>query len=127
MKRSRLMVLFALVLIIIMACDSGLSTTTYPAWSGGVELEVTGTTTEVSITYQNGSGGTSQVASTKLPWKYLYYGYPSEFYYLSAQNQKVSGSVIVTIYKTDKNSVKHIYNSSTSTGAYVIATTSGSL
>ena len=87
-----------------------------------VEYKVTGTASEVDVTYENEDGGTSQQSNVSVPWSYSFTGDPGDFVYISAQNQGESGSVTVTIY-TDGDKFK----SSTSSGAYVIATASGSL
>ncbi|MBL7087099.1 MAG: hypothetical protein ISS28_08435 [Candidatus Cloacimonetes bacterium] len=87
-----------------------------------VEYKVTGTASRVDVTYENEGGGTSQESNVSVPWTYSFTGEPGDFVYISAQNQGQSGSVTVTIY-TDGDKFK----TSTSSGAYVIATASGSL
>ena len=47
---------------------------------------------------------------------------PGTFVYVSAQNNQASGTVVVTIYRDGE-----VFKTSTSMGAYVIATASGSL
>jgi hypothetical protein len=85
-----------------------------------VEYRVSGSTSSVFITYANKDEGTSQV-TTRTPWSYSWYGAKSgQFLYVSAQNQKSSGSVKVQIYKNGA-----LYKESESSGAYVIATASG--
>ena len=86
-----------------------------------VKYEVTGTTPEVSTTIENESGGTSQFSNVSTPWIYEFQRGSGYFVYLSAQNQRSSGSVIVSIYFNG-----NLYKTSTSSGAYVIATASGS-
>lgn len=87
-----------------------------------VEYEVTGSTDVVSITIANKSGGTSQYSGVTLPWSTSFKADPGDFVYVSAQNQRDTGSVTAAIYiDGDK------YKRSTSTGAYVIATASGSV
>ncbi|MGR3220099.1 MAG: hypothetical protein ACUZ8H_09835, partial [Candidatus Anammoxibacter sp.] len=55
-------------------------------------------------------------------WIYSFTGSKGDFVYLSAQNNNISGSVAVTISIGNTT-----YKTSTSNGAYVIATASGSL
>lgn len=88
-----------------------------------VRYEVTGTARYVSITLENDSGGTEQLDKTSVPWSRTYYGFRrGDFVYLSAQNQGDSGSVVATIYVNGSQ-----WKQSESTGAYVIATASGSV
>jgi len=87
-----------------------------------VEYKVTGTASRVDVTYENEDGGTSQEGNVSVPWTYSFTGDPGDFVYISAQNQGQSGSVTVTIYTDGDN-----FKTSTSSGAYVIATASGSL
>ncbi len=91
-----------------------------------VEYKVTCTTGLVDLTIENASGGTSQFDDMATPWSYSFevnnpeYGY--FFVYVSAQNQQSSGTVTAQIYVNNS-----LYKTSTSTGAYVIATASGSV
>ncbi|MBA7669777.1 hypothetical protein ES703_77911 [subsurface metagenome] len=88
-----------------------------------VEYEVTGfPPNKVDVTFENESGGTSQYSNVSIPWSYSFEREEGEFVYISAQNQGESGSITVTIYKNN-----NILKSSTSSGAYVIATASGTL
>ena len=87
-----------------------------------VEYTVTGTTTLVDITIENEDGGTSQFSDVSVPWSYEFQGNSGDFVYVSAQNQLDTGSVTVKIY-TDGS----VFKTSTSVGAYVIATASGLL
>lgn len=87
-----------------------------------VEYKITGSASQVDITYENEDEGTSQESNVSVPWTYSFKGQPGQFVYVSAQNQGQSGSVTATI-NTDGEKFK----SSTSSGAYVIATASGSL
>ena len=87
-----------------------------------VEYKVTGSASTVSVTYTNRDGGTSQESDVSIPWSYSFKGSPNDFVYISAQNQGESGSVTVTIYKNGSS-----FKTSTSDGAFVIATASGSL
>jgi hypothetical protein len=71
------------------------------------------------ITIENSSGGTSQFSDVALPWSYEWEMYYSndDFLYVSAQNGTDSGSIIVQILINGS-----VVETSTSSGAYVIAT-----
>ena len=86
-----------------------------------IEYKVTGTASTVLVTYQNKDSGTSQ-EYVSIPWSYSFSAIPGTFVYISAQNQGDTGSVTVTIYKDST-----VLKTSTSSGAYVIATASDSL
>ena len=74
----------------------------------------------MDVTLNNSSGGTEQFDNVPVPHTYSYKTFSDDFLYISAQNQGDSGSVTVSIYlKGD------LYKTSTSVGAYVIATASG--
>jgi hypothetical protein len=75
---------------------------------------------------ENAGGNTEQLSDVPLPWftsftveveKYGYF-----FVYVSAQNQGSSGTVTATIYRDGS-----VFETATSSGAYVIATASGSI
>ncbi len=91
-----------------------------------VEYKVTCTTGLIDLTISNENEGTSQYDDMATPWSYSFevdnpeYGY--FFVYVSAQNQQSSGTVTAQIYVDGS-----LYKTSTSTGAYVIATASGSV
>ena len=103
---------------------SGLSLLSCEMFDSSIEVkyEVTGTASSVDVTYENSDGGTSQSSNVSVPWEYSFTGNPGDFVYISAQNQGSSGTVTTKIL-TDGDKFK----SSTSTGAYVIASASGSL
>lgn len=86
-----------------------------------VIYEITGTAKEVDVTLNNASGGTEQYDDVRLPKKYTYYYFSDSFLYISAQNQGDSGSVTVKIYINGR-----LFKTSRSSGAYVIASASGS-
>jgi len=89
-----------------------------------ITYRITGTATSVSVTYENENGGTSQISKVYLPWEYNLYGMKAgDFVYISAQNNGEHGTVTVEILLDGWWPVK----SSTSEGAYVIATASGML
>lgn len=87
-----------------------------------VRYEVTGSASTVDITYQNEDGGTSQLSDVTLPWSLAFTGEALDFVYVSAQNQGETGTVTVTIYKDGEQ-----FKTSTSSGAYVIASADGAL
>jgi hypothetical protein len=87
-----------------------------------IELKVTGSAKSVFVTYENKDGGTSQIDSVSVPWSYTYTGNTDDFYYISAQNNGENGTVTVTAYKNGQT-----MKTSTSSGAYVIASVSGSI
>jgi hypothetical protein len=74
------------------------------------------------ITYENSSGGVSQQGNVGSSWSYSFTGNTGDFVYISAQNQNDYGSITVTIKRGNT-----VYKTSTSSGAYVIATASGSI
>lgn len=86
-----------------------------------VIYEITGTAKEVGVTLSNATGGTEQYSDVSLPKKYTYNSFSDSFLYISAQNQGESGSVTVSIYVNGK-----LFKTSRSSGAYVIASASGS-
>lgn len=86
-----------------------------------VRYEITGTAKTVDVTLNNSNGGTSQYSNVTLPKSYKYSTFNDDFLYISAQNNDKLGSVTVSIYYKDK-----LFKTSTSSGAYVIATASGS-
>jgi hypothetical protein len=84
-----------------------------------IEYRVSGAA-RASITYQNSSGSTSQIADRTLPWSYSLTAQRGDFLYVSAQNSGSTGCVRAEIYK---GSV--LFESGFSCGAFVIATASG--
>jgi len=87
-----------------------------------VEYKVTGTAFTVDVTYVNEDGGTSQESDVSVPWSYSFRRAEGEFVYISAQNQGNTGTVKVIIFRDG-----YLFKTSTSEGAYVIATASGTL
>ena len=85
-----------------------------------VIYKITGTAEEVDVTLSNDTGGTEQYTSVSLPKKYTYTSFDDSFTYISAQNQGASGTVTVSIYVNGE-----LFKTSSSSGAYVIATASG--
>lgn len=87
-----------------------------------VRYEVTGSAQSVDLTYTNDTGGTSQQSAVPLPWSYSFKGDTLAFVDVSAQNTGETGTVIATIYRDGE-----MWKTSTSEGAYVIASASGAL
>jgi len=83
--------------------------------------EITGTADEVDVTLNNATGGTEQYSNVSIPKKYSYRSFTDSFFYISAQNQGENGTVRVSIYVDGK-----LFKTSSSSGAYVIASASGS-
>ncbi len=79
------------------------------------------TGTSVDLTYTNASGDTEQQRGVRLPWEYAFTGTVGDVY-ISAQDNGRSGMVTATIWIND-----HVYKQAKSTGAYVIATASGTV
>lgn len=86
-----------------------------------VQYKIFGTAHSVNVTLNNPSGGTEQYSNISLPKTYSYKHFEDNFLYISAQNNGESGSITVQIYYQDK-----LFKSSSASGAYVIATASGS-
>lgn len=108
-------VLLPLLLVLTTACEE-------EDTSRAVRYSITGTANSVSITYQNVYGGVSQIGNTSVPWSLSFTGEPGDFVYVSAQNQGETGKVTAIIFIDDD-----VFKSSTSSGAFVIATSSGSI
>ena len=86
-----------------------------------VIYEVNGTADKVDVTLHNATGGTEQHSSVSVPIRYPFGRFSDTFLYISAQNQGEYGTVRVSIYVDGE-----IFKTSSSSGAYVIATASGS-
>ena len=123
---------FAIVLILLTSCGGGGDAENTNgngasgqqpgsgAASATVTYAVSGTTNKASLTYSNSQDGTVQ-QTVSLPWSIQYTMKAGDFLYISAQNQNESGSVT-----TDIRINGYAYKNTTSAGAYVIATSSGS-
>ena len=116
MYAIRAIAILGLIYLAMIGCDNPLDS------SIDVKYEVSGTASTVDVTYENSDGGTSQESDVEVPWSYSFTGHPGDFVYISAQNQGQTGTVTVTIYNDGD-----VFKTSTSEGAYVIATASGSL
>jgi len=112
-----------LLSLILFACESNPKEPDDPEpTTATVKYEVTGTAQTVDITLSNKEEGTSQFGDVSVPWSMSFVAPRGNFVYLSAQNQGQTGTVICTIYINGDQ-----FKSSTSSGAYVIATASGSI
>ncbi len=89
-----------------------------------VKYEVRGGSgvSKAMLTYENSSGGTSQTTTSSLPWTYSFEAKSGTWVYLSAQNGHGGGGVQANIYIDGD-----LWKTSTSNGAYVIATSSGTI
>ena len=120
-----LLVIFILIAVGIGTCLGDNSTDTYTPSSTPVSYptivyEITGTATYASVTLNNGGGGTEQYSNVSIPWSYTEKSFSDNFLYVSAQNQGDRGTVTVKIYVDGE-----LFKTSTSSGAYVIASASG--
>ena len=92
-------------------------------YSRAVVYEVTGSATLIfCITIENQDGGTSQYTDIVPPWTMNLSMYRGDFVYVSAQNGTDTGTVTATIYVDGA-----VFKTSTSSGAYVIASAYGTL
>jgi hypothetical protein len=79
-----------------------------------VKYEITGTSTSVSIYYDNETGGRDNVTVTSLPWSYSFIGHAGDVVSVSAYPN--NGSVTATLYENGA-----VVQASTSTyNAYVV-------
>jgi len=115
MKKLALLLLAVLALSQCKAPGSTGTDSTPTSWS--IRYEATGSTTYVDLTYENATGGTSQESGRPVPWSYSFTGHAGDFVYISAQKDGGNGTVTVTIYRDGI-----VFKTSTSIGAYVIAT-----
>jgi uncharacterized repeat protein (TIGR02543 family) len=108
---------------IVIAMDSDKNITAYFEEKPPVPevvYRITGTASSVDVTLNNPTGGTEQYSNVPLPKEYSYSSFSDDFVYISAQNQGEYGTVTVSIYVDGV-----LFKTSSSSGAYVIATASG--
>ena len=117
MKR---VIVIVLAVAIVLACYSP-TAPTVPTYEYEIRYTVTGTASTVNVTLNNSGGNTEQYSDVSVPAEYAYETFDDWFFYISAQNQGETGSVTVRIYYRDD-----LIEEATSSGAYVIATASGS-
>ena len=105
--------------MLMVSCSSGYTSNYAQKSPDTVYYKGTGTARAVNITLSNAQGGTEQYSNIAVPFSFAYNNFPSNFMYLSAQNQGESGSITVESY-LNGNLIKR----SSSSGAYVISTAS---
>ena len=76
----------------------------------------------VDLTYQNANDASEQMNDVAMPWTLKFNARPGQFLYVSAQNQKQTGTVICEILLDGV-----VVKTARSSGAYVIASCSGHL
>lgn len=104
-----------------LACGSN-SAPTNPSL-GQIRYDISGTATNVDITYENENGSTSQIGAAPLPWSYAWSGAKhGDFLYISAQIVNVSGGAITVTITKDGT----LFKSASASGFPSIATASGS-
>ncbi len=114
--------IIAVIAIAVTLSSSNNPIKSTPTYSGPeIEYVVTGTAIAVDVTLNNATSGTEQYSNVRLPVTYSYTKFPDHFVYISAQNQGSSGSVTAQIFYKGS-----LVKTSTSSGAYVIASVSGS-
>jgi len=86
-----------------------------------VTYRMTGTAYSASLTYTNADGGTEQ-KDARLPWNVSYAMQAGQFAYISGQNAADHGSITCAILLDGA-----VVKTSTSDGAYKIASCSGRL
>lgn len=119
-QHIKTIIAYFILAAVILGC--GLCSTADKLTNGkSVKYEVTGTSGSVSITIYNATGGIEQFNNVKTPWDKTIF-MKEGFMYVSAQNQRESGTVKVKIY-VDGDLIKE----STSEGEYCIATASETL
>jgi hypothetical protein len=91
---------------------------------GGHEVayKVTGTTLAADLTITTRDGGTSQLQSSAVPFSHIEPMTSGQFFYISAQNHEDKGTVTCTVEVDGQ-----VVSINTSSGAYVIASCSGTV
>jgi hypothetical protein len=114
-KIHRRLLSLIVLLSLLTACGAS------PNTSHVVTYRMTGTAYSASLTYQNASGGTEQ-KDARLPWEWSFAAVNGQFVYISGQNRGTAGAVTCAILLDGA-----IVKTSTSDGAYKIASCSGKL
>lgn len=118
MKNIFLSILFS---IILFSCSTDIPKLAEPKVNK-FKYEVTGTSTSYSVTLENAYGETQQWSDVAPGFFYEWEQEGHRWMYISAQNNKDTGSVTVRIYYNDRMTKEN-----TSYGAYAIATVSGNM
>lgn len=108
--------------IILVLLVSSCTTLETPDLSRSVIYTATCTTGTMDITIEDKDGGTAQFNGVSSPWIYSFTSKYKTFVYVSAQNNQSIGTVTTEIKVNGK-----VWKNGTSSGAYVISTSSGSL
>lgn len=115
-RRVGVLGLLAILGMAVSGCgDSGTSP------SRSVTYRVTGSAARVDVTYQSGSGASSQVSNVTVPWTYTWSPKSGDFLYVSAQIVSSVGAITVAIERDGK-----VLQSGTASGFATIATASTS-
>lgn len=104
---------FCIVLLTITGCTKESTPSSY-------KYEVSGTSGNYSITCEGAPSGTVQYSNVGSGWAYTWTQTGTRWLYMSAQNNNSNGSVTVKIIRDGE-----VLAQQTSSGAYVIATVSG--
>jgi hypothetical protein len=91
-----------------------------PAGKVRVDYLIFGSTNRASLTLSNATGNTEMI-TVRVPWSQMLIMEPGEYLYLSAQNERDRGSISCQIHVNGR-----VVEEANSSGAYVIASCSGS-
>ena len=87
-----------------------------------IQYSVTGSTVTAEVLFENSSEGITRSLGVAIPWSYSFISDPGDFVYISAQkDDDPATDVTVTIYVDGR-----VLQTSTASGAYAMATASGS-
>jgi hypothetical protein len=111
--KIKVLAAFCVVLIAITGCSKESMQFSY-------KYEVSGSAGDYSITCEGAPSGTVQYANVGSGWAYTWTQTGTRWLYFSAQNNTSSGTVTVKIFRDGE-----VIAQQTSSGAYVIATVSG--
>lgn len=110
-----------LILVLFVLLLSSCSVVDPDADKRKVTYLISGSAPSVDITMSNSSEGTEQYSGVAIPWTTSFDSKKDAFLYISAQNNGESGTVSVQISVDGKT-----FKTASSSGAFVIATASGS-
>jgi hypothetical protein len=111
--KSIISLVLLLLILTISGCTKDSVQSTY-------KYEVSGSAGNYSITCEGAPSGTVQYSNVGSGWAYTWKQTGTRWLYMSAQNNTGSGTVTVKIIRDGKVLIQQ-----TSSGAYVIATVSG--